>query len=539
LKLLARLNIENACFDWWTLPPTIKDPYSTSLCWDVAAFLLIISLTRQSYANLLVITDSVDLVAQVKSWCRDEPVRVVSAVRSRGAWRRLLRLYTPSGVIKACLSTIYRLLVSPRYKPASRSTDGLVVVASLVYPSSFKGLDYQDAYFGPLVNHLETAGRHALVMGIMRGSFGSLAGKLKRLHTKVPVIPVEGFLTASDIIWCTFHALRVFAKGVRVKGDLRVEGIDIGVLVQRQFREACRSGNPFVNFRVYRAGLRLARTFPVERCIYPHENRPWEKMLMLAIRQASRNTRMIGYQHAAITPSHLHFFLEEGEAERTPLPDVLLTTGGFTQEWLAREGGYPPGLVQAACWLRQKVPAATGSLPRGKGKTSTLLVALGNPDLEDYIGMMKLLKSAMDGNNRRHVVIRPHPTNPVSIQGALEAVALSGKLDHSVSRGDLREALEEVDVVIYASSTVAIEAASLGLPTICLDLGKALDTDPMWGWNEFKWRVDGPDSLVNALVEIDGLPEERFRALSQRAQVFAQSYLIPVSDNRVARFLEV
>jgi hypothetical protein len=542
LQMLARLSIQNACFDWWTLPPTNKDPYSTNLCREVAVFLLIVSLVRQNYVSLLVVTGSADLAAQVKSWARNEPVRVVDAIRSKGAWRRLVKLYTPAGVIKACISTIYRSLVSPRYRPDSRSSDGLVVVLSLVYPSSFHGeesRDYQDVYFGPLVNYLERAGRHALVMGIMRGPFGSLAGKLKRLRTKVPVIPVEGFLSASDIIWCTFHVLRVFTNGVQIKGELRVEGVDVEVLVRRMFIEASRSGNPFVNLRVYRAGLRLARTFAVERCIYPHENRTWEKMLMLAMRQMSCGTRMIGYQHAAITPSHLHFFLEDGEAGVTPMPDVLLTTGDFTQEWLAREGGYPPGVVQAACGLRQRGPTAAHPLPKAKGKANRLLVVLGNPDLEDYVGTMKLLESALDGSDDRQVVIRPHPTNPVSIKGAIDAAALSGRLAPSMSRGDLRDALEEADVVIYASSTVAIEAASIGLPAICLDLGNALDTDPMWGWNEFKWRADSPDTLVDALEEIDGLSQEQFQALSQRAKTFAHAYLTPVSDKGVIRFLEV
>ena len=124
------------------------------------------------------------------------------------------------------------------------------------------------------------------------------------------------------------------------------------------------------------------------------------------------------------------------------------------------------------------------------------------------------------------------------MEQALNQASLSPDYLYSISTGDLTEEVAETDVLVYASSTVALQAASAGIPTICLDLGRFLDTDPMWGWDEFKWRVESPEGLLDALDEIDGLAPDKFEVLSRKAQGYACSYLSPVTEQRMRLFLE-
>ena len=540
VDFIGHLNQRNASLGWWGLAPTTKNPTMTNLCWDMAAFLLIVDLVREGYKNLLVVVDSRHLAAQVEDWARQQSITSVSLFRRSGTLRRLLKLYTPVPVVKAFVIAIYAWLWVSKYSPQKKGA-GHVVVTSLIYPSSFQDEEsggYRDVYFGPLIEYLEHSEREAVIVGLIRGPFRSQAAQLKKLRTRIPVVPLEAFLTLSDYLWCSVYALWRSATGNRLKGELQIGDVDVSTLVRETFREEIRSGDLFVCLRFYRAAFRLAERLNVDRFIYPYENRVWEKMLLLGLRKAAPQARLIGYQHTAITSGHLHFLLGEGEPEATPLPDVLLTTGEFVKDWLEIEGGYPPATIRTACALRHKAPLLTEVNSKGKYKSGNILVALGHHLYEDYASVLSQLGSALAIAGRRCLVIRPHPTNPVSRQKALEAMKLSGDNSYTMSSGSLSEEIDKANAVVYVSSTVGLEAAYAGVPTICVDQGRALDTDTTLGWDRFKWRAESPQSLADALHQIDDLSQDKFEALSKEAREYASSYLSPVTDEGIRCFLE-
>jgi hypothetical protein len=94
-------------------------------------------------------------------------------------------------------------------------------------------------------------------------------------------------------------------------------------------------------------------------------------------------------------------------------------------------------------------------------------------------------------------------------------------------------------VVLYASSTVGLEAVSLGIPAIHLDLGDFLDTDPMFGWDEFKWSVKEPSELVSSIKYIEAIPADRFMELQRKGQEYGASYLMPVTEATMRPFWEM
>tara|TARA_B100000029_G_scaffold163429_1_gene159528 strand:- start:142 stop:501 length:360 start_codon:yes stop_codon:yes gene_type:complete len=106
----------------------------------------------------------------------------------------------------------------------------------------------------------------------------------------------------------------------------------------------------------------------------------------------------------------------------------------------------------------------------------------------------------------------------------------------SVSTGPLPDDLTWADAVLYASSTVSMEAIALGIPAIFLDLGAFLNTDPMYGWNEFKWEVSVPSQLADTIDEIESIPQDRFQNLQQRGLDYVYSYLKPVTPDNMRPF---
>ena len=106
----------------------------------------------------------------------------------------------------------------------------------------------------------------------------------------------------------------------------------------------------------------------------------------------------------------------------------------------------------------------------------------------------------------------------------------------SISSGSLDSEFEWADVVIYASSTVGLEAVFMDIPAVLLDADDLLETDPMFGWNDFKWSATGPAELIAALQDIEGLDDESFRVLRMKGRDYAESYLSPVTESALDAF---
>ena len=101
-----------------------------------------------------------------------------------------------------------------------------------------------------------------------------------------------------------------------------------------------------------------------------------------------------------------------------------------------------------------------------------------------------------------------------------------------------RDDLAWADVVLYASSTVGLEAVSSGIPAVYLNLGHFLDTDPMSGWSDFRWSVKEPSELVKTVRCIRSLPKDRFEELQQKGREYVASYLSPATNGKMRAFWE-
>jgi len=92
--------------------------------------------------------------------------------------------------------------------------------------------------------------------------------------------------------------------------------------------------------------------------------------------------------------------------------------------------------------------------------------------------------------------------------------------------------------VLYASSTIGLEAVGAGIPAVYLDLGDILDTDPMGGWTEFKWVARQPKDLGLVFSEIEALSNSEYEERQRRGRAYTDAYFYPVSDRTLQVFCE-
>ena len=65
VEFMGELNAANASLGWWAMPFTNKHPVATTLCRNTFYFLLVAELSGNDSTDLLVISDSVELAAQI------------------------------------------------------------------------------------------------------------------------------------------------------------------------------------------------------------------------------------------------------------------------------------------------------------------------------------------------------------------------------------------------------------------------------------------------------------------------------------------
>lgn len=542
VEAMGSLNAELGSPEWWAMPFTTKNPISTSLYRDCFEFLLIVDLAKTIGEGLIVFTENARVAEQVALWGIHEHVQVMNKIKSPWTMRRRLEQSTPLPILLLMMRAVrFRLLMGHPIPDTLQHKSDLTLVVTLVHPHSITPQgEFRDTYFGRLSEQLQAWNVPVMIAGQIQGLSRRLAEQFGRKAT-VPAIPFDAVLSVKEIIRCGIEALRRWWRSDREwkESTLTLQGISASGLLRSAIQHAHSSGDVFRSVYVFESARTIADRLRPARCFYPYENRAWEKMLLLGVRSVSPRTRLLGYNHASITESHTNFMLKKEEQTRMPFPDRVITMGAVTHGWLEKQGGHPQQVLTVGCALRQSsADPATLIKTRRDKKVSRLLVALATSQLE-YVNTLVYLQEALasemvDVCERVTIKIRPHPT--LRLENALKVLEGMITFPFEVSSESVARDLDWADVVLYASSTIGLEAVGAGIPAIYLDLGDILNTDPMDGWLEFKWVAGRPTDLLPILSNIQALGDEEFASRQRLGREYAESYLTPVTEERLRIF---
>jgi len=178
---------------------------------------------------------------------------------------------------------------------------------------------------------------------------------------------------------------------------------------------------------------------------WPWENHGWERDFVRAARRAG--VRTIGYQHSVIGRQMLNYAADSNPDGAASLPDHILCTGAATLNQLSR-WGVPAERLEVGGARRPFSLAGVRFDP-----AAPVYVALPF-DAPVAAEMVQAARAAAGPD--RHFVVKDHPMTPF-------AFAESEGLTRTI-RG-LGET-EAVSAVVFAATTVGLEATLMGLPTL-------------------------------------------------------------------------
>tara|TARA_B100001971_G_C18168775_1_gene525827 strand:- start:179 stop:1054 length:876 start_codon:yes stop_codon:yes gene_type:complete len=280
----------------------------------------------------------------------------------------------------------------------------------------------------------------------------------------------------------------------------------------------------------------LSKRINIEEFLSTYENNPWEKMSIMALREFSQQTLIIGYQHTIVAQAFVSSFISHYEKDIMPLPDKIFTVGEITKNILEEYGEYDNNYIESSCSLRYEYFNNVSMISR-KSKGNILLVLDGVPEISR---MVNYVVGELKDNLKYQLKIRPHPVLP--LKKFLDRLDYNLYKISNVSVSENTSVIDDLsstDIVIYWGSSVALEAIKVGIPVIYYNnnMESFLCYDPLFQFDHFKWEVDNNDSLANKIEEIYSMSDENFNKEKQEAMKYINRYFHPVTEDCLRKFI--
>jgi len=375
----------------------------------------------------------------------------------------------------------------------------------LTYIDSSRG-NSRDPYFGEFLSCVKKQASSAKI-AYLAYIYQPIRKKIKMLDAGIggAYLPIFNFLGLRDYFWAfrkTIIQIKLIPKYYLSKSH------EYGSLMEPVFREVLfeeLSRGYFQNLLMFRAGLKISKEGIFKKIIYPFENKALEKWFLWGLRYYSTsNIKAIGFQHTSITPRHLCFKLSENEASEMPFPDLIFTIGAVTKNWLIEVGGFPEEKIKMGYALRQSTPFCLKMKDFSSKPIKVLLVL--SSSLYELMRGVSFIKRMLEISPELDLGIRAHPDFPLSRlpKDLLTWVKRNVK---DLSGKSMHVNFEWAHVVLYISSTVAIEALLNEIPVIRLNID-TLSADPLLGSPSYRWFASAPQECIHTIGEIFKISEK-------------------------------
>jgi hypothetical protein len=450
--------------------------------------------------------------------CRD-------AIAQRSVWRATLRMDLRARALAAAAR-------ASRLRPRPAPAAGVpTVIAAFVHRAFWRSaLDESEAesYIGPVLHAL---GRRC-PDGVRHVGVGPIANFRARRwwHAVRPdgvasrLVPIEAFapLTAlkpSRQVWRARHQWRrALWNSPALREHARIGGCDFWSIVREELAGIALLQWPWSARAMDEAGAALDRLQPRTALTYA-EAGGWGRALMLECRR--RRIPSVGLQHGFIYRHWLNYRHEPDEMlpdpghpedAGFPRPQLTLVFDRYASAHLERAGGFPPGsiavtgsprldaLVKGAAGLTDDTIARTRA---ESGAAPPRHLALLVTKFKEAKGVLPALADAVAAVPAMQLAIKTHPAETPDAYASIAGRA--SNISVLPAGRPLAPLLRASRAVVTVNSTVALDAAVLGVPALVIGLPNNLSPFVEAG----AMAGAGDDGIRAGLERI--LYDERFR----------------------------
>ncbi len=366
-----------------------------------------------------------------------------------------------------------------------------VDVAAFIHRAFWRGGSAEgssESYIGPILAELERRLDAGSVRYVGIGAAANFRTKRRRRFRgtrPTSVIPVERFaswsgLACSRAAWRErFSRYRTLTQAPAIRDAARIDGVDCWPLVKEQLAGVAFLQWPWSVRAMDEAGAALDALSPGGVVTYA-EAGGWGRALILESRR--RKIPSAGLQHGFIYRHWLNYRHEPDEMEnRTtagfPHPSRTLLFDTYAARHLRELGRFPPEtLVVTGSARRDEIVREVAALPSTSGELLREALAIGaEEEIVVVTTKEKEARGSLGGliDAAAHlpgvkIVIKPHPAETADAYWAF----LQGRPHVTVvaEGASLSPLLAAARALVTVNSTVALDAAEMGVPTLVLGL---------------------------------------------------------------------
>lgn len=430
--------------------------------WDVSDLFLLVCYEHvvarlvhewpENRGRLVVVVEDPWLYRQLLEIFRDTLGVTFAARPSLWRWRLksllagLVRRLWWAG--KICLSWLIQRWHGRGTKSQQPRSPGIAIFSFPRRQCLVSATGWRDPYLDGLDRELEAAG-----FTVGRFSPPEAVGFERDLARRSQYFtPLIRFLTFPSLCRCMGATWRPVWPTT-----LQVGGLDVRWLASREWWWDSGRASQFLYRLFYESVRRFLQSGRWKLVVFPYENQPWEKLLVLAAQQ--QGVKTIGYQHAIVPRLFLSMFFGHGESSVAPIPDVIFTSGSQAHQLLMAGGTPATRLVLGGSRRYRQLVAPTQLSPvpaADPAVGSSVLVALPIDQVltEHLCAAIRLAFPTGGRKEGIKFLFKLHPAAPFSL--------VSGDIPGEIVHDKFEDVLTRCDMVLFAGSTTGLEAVLLG-----------------------------------------------------------------------------
>jgi len=472
IDYMGKLNIKNNSPRWWSGRISEKNPFVSRVflytCYVRIFQSLIKSNDRKKYFVFFVENKSLRICLLSNSCCK---IRLIEPLFTEilKDLKELFDMVLKKGIfLKTNLSSIYKFKLNRL--PTLNVSKDTVLIQTWLTKNSFKDNKYYDIYFGDLAYYLKSKGKNVVIVPFPSPDDETIQ---KIMHNNEQFLIPEAFTSVSDVLKVVINSLLQIPRKKRYP---LLKEIDISeILYDEQKKDWMDTSKERILILNEMIKNWKEQGMKIDMFICPFENLRHEKILYTALREFYPSIYIIGYQHATVPLMMLNYFISAEEADKIPLPNKIITNGNLSKRIFSNSGYNPKKLVCGGA-IRYTY-LFENDVAEIKNLEPQILVTPSIGIHESAELIWKVFNAFKNASNYK-VVIKCHPFTPYNTIAKYLGIG-SLPAHFIVSEKSIDELLKESSILLYTSSTVAIEAIARGVQVLHIPSEFTIDMDPL------------------------------------------------------------
>jgi hypothetical protein len=197
-----------------------------------------------------------------------------------------------------------------------------------------------------------------------------------------------------------------------------------------------------------------------------------EKIFIIALKRYFPQAQIIGFQHTRIPPFLLSYFPPKCELGILPAPHKIICSGNYAYTIL-KEYWNGRSEIREGCALKHAYLFETESYNQLDDKRDFIGVAMP-VEINDALELMVVLGEVRRMDSGYRFLIKLHPMTDENFFLSWVQVYFVKLLGNSnlllsfrLFKGNVPQFLSRINMLIYTSTDLAFQTASIGIPVIC------------------------------------------------------------------------